>query len=255
MFFVSAKLFSFLLSPLTWIVALLLIAIIFKSRSFARKCFVAAIFITLIFTNPYLSDKALNAWEISTYNIDSIKKQFDVAIVLGGSTGMYDENAQRITYSQSVDRLIEATLLYRAGKVKKLLLSGGSGFVSLPELKEAELLKAVLLQMRIDSNDIIIENESRNTYENALCSSKLLKTGRYGKSFVVITSAIHIRRSLACFKKQNLEVTPFPVDKRSGFGLYTPDRLIVPSAWSLIQWEALLHEMAGFIIYKLQGFC
>ena len=255
MFFQLSKIIAFLFSPLSWIVIVFILSFLLKKDSVKKRLRLSACIMLLFFTNPFLSNLAMSSWEISTYDGNSIINPYDVAIVMGGSTGMFDNNANRIVYSQSVDRLMQAVQLYRTHKVKKILLSGGSGFVTMPQLKESVFLKNTLLQMNIPEADIITETESRNTYENALHSSRLLKTMQHGSRFLLITSAIHMRRSLACFEKQGLTVKAFPVDKRSGFDVFTPDRIIIPNAWSLIQWEALIHEWVGFISYRISGYC
>ena len=255
MFFQFSKILSFLFSPLSWIFILLLFSFILKNKTIQKRLRISALLLLIVFTHPYLSDLATKSWEIETYNSNNITQPFDVAIVMGGSTGMFDSRANRIVYSQSVDRLMQAVQLYRMQKVKKILLSGGSGFVTMPQLKEAMFLKQTLLQMNIPEIDIITETESRNTYENALYTSQILKTWKHGNRFLLITSAIHMRRSHACFTKQGLTVTAFPVDKRSGFDVFTPDRIIIPNAWSIIQWEALIHEWLGFLSYRISGYC
>ncbi|MBK8847599.1 MAG: YdcF family protein [Bacteroidetes bacterium] len=140
-------------------------------------------------------------------------------------------------------------------KIKKLLLTGGSGFVMFKDIKESQLLAKVLVDLNIPDSCIITENESRNTYENAVNTAKIIKEQFAGKRILIITSAIHIRRTRACFEKANLQADYFPVDERSGTGIYTPDKIIIPNSECLDAWGALLHEWVGMIIYKLNGYC
>ena len=116
----------------------------------------------------------------------------------------YDSNTKRVVYGSSVDRLIQAIALYHNGKVRKILLSGGSGYISFPEWRESVYLAEVLEQSCIPDSSIIIEKNSRNTRENAVESAKILGNGKYGQRFLLITSGTHMKRSLACFKKAGL---------------------------------------------------
>ncbi|MBK9048917.1 MAG: YdcF family protein [Bacteroidetes bacterium] len=144
--------------------------------------------------------------------------------------------------------------LYKQGKVRKILLSGGSGMVFSPEEKESVVLERVLLQSGIPAADILIENDSRNTYENAVNSAKRLNASHSNGRFLLVTSAFHMRRSLACFQKTGLQIDAFPVDEKAGIRPLTPDNTIVPDAQCLVNWDMLFHEWFGMITYKLAGY-
>ena len=117
----------------------------------------------------------MKKWEVKPVNLQTGIKPYDVGILLGGSLRSYDQEFGRPVYSQSVDRLLQTIALYKSGKVKKILLSGGSGSVTRPNERESEIILKVLLQTGIPENDIIIENTSRNTYENAIYTAEILK--------------------------------------------------------------------------------
>ena len=208
----------------------------------------------LFFTNPFIINQVLQYWETPSTNASTIKEPYDVGIVLGGSMRYYNAETERVVYGSSVDRMLQAIVLYQDKKIKKILLSGGSGYVLLKDWREATWLAQVLYKCCIPKEDVIIEKESRNTYENATYTASILKPGSYGKNFLLITSATHIRRSLMCFDKAGLAVTPFPVDERSGKGLYTPDKIIIPNADHINDWDVLIHEWIGIVTYKIAGY-
>lgn len=100
---------------------------------------------------------------------------------------------------------------------------------------------------------VIIDTVSRNTYENAVESKKIMNAAGL-RTAIMITSAWHMRRAEGCFKKVGLEVDIHPVD-----GMYhsqgsTPSDLFIPNTGNIVRWENLMHEIAGIIIYKLQGY-
>lgn len=254
MFFILSKILSFITYPLTWVVAVALYAAFIKDLKRARKIFIASLLLLLFFTNPFIINQLVHAWEVRSYSQKQIDTPYAVGVVMGGSLKFYNSEVGRIVYSSSVDRLLQAVDLYRSNKIGKIFLSGGSGFVNFQNIKEASLLKTTLLNMQIPDSDIVIENESRNTYENAANSAKILKANFAGKKILIITSAIHIRRTKACFVKASIDADYFPVDERSGVGIYTMDKLIIPNIDSMQAWEQLIHECVGMLVYKIQGY-
>jgi uncharacterized SAM-binding protein YcdF (DUF218 family) len=256
MFFVLSKILDVIISPLVWIIIIGIWGtfILNKNREKARKLLLFSVLLLLFFTNPFIANSLMKAWETPAISSSSIKKPYDVGIVLGGSMRYYDKATNRVVYSSSVDRLIQALQLYHDKKINKILLSGGSGFVNFQQWKESGLLAEVLLKSGVKQEDIILENNSRNTAENAMMSAEILKKSIPNGRFLLITSAFHMKRSLLCFKKADLTVDPFPVDVRSGGDIYTVDRLIQPDAENISTWDLIIHEWVGIMMYKLMGY-
>jgi uncharacterized SAM-binding protein YcdF (DUF218 family) len=254
MFFILSKILYFIFSPLTWIVAFLLIGLFTKKPNRKKRFYVTGIVLLILFSNPFLLNKTMHAWEIPSRRIDSIKEEYDVGVLLGGAMRYYNSEMDRVVYGSSADRFIQTVSLYKKGKIKKILISGGSGLLLEQKYKEAELLKKVLLEMCIPDQDILIENNSKNTHENALFSAGILKKDFSGKKILLITSGYHMRRSLGCFKKTGIPVDPFSVDEHSGNGQYTPDKLFIPDVAILESWNILLHEWGGYFSYWLAGY-
>ena len=254
MFFIASKILNGLVNPTVWIILCLLIGLMLRSEKKRKRFLSMGIIMLLVFTNPFIVNCLLQWWEIPGIKSSSINEPYDVGIVLGGSMRYYNSETERVVYGSSVDRVLQAIQLYHEKKIKKILLSGGSGYVVFKDWKEAAWLGNVLEKSCVPKEDIILENESRNTYENASFSTALLKSGKYGNRFLLITSATHIRRSLKCFQHAGLKVFPYAVDERSGKGIYTPDKIIVPDSENLSSWDVLIHEWAGMLTYTLAGY-
>ena len=79
-------------------------------------------------------------------------------------------------------------------------------------MSEARLLAKVLADCQVPEEDIILEEKARNTYENALYSQKILTKIFPNQTYLLITSAFHTPRALACFRKQQLKVKAFSTD-------------------------------------------
>lgn len=255
MFFVLSKILDFFIAPITWIIILLFLGLVFqKKKKLKNRLLLAGFLLIIILTNPFLADRAMLSWEVNPIPQNSIVKPYDVGIVLGGSMRYYDQSMGRVVYSNSVDRLLQALQLYHAGKIKKILLSGGSGFVNYQEWKESGLLADVLIKSGVKAEDLILENNSKNTYENLLMSNEILKYGNYGSRYLLITSGFHMRRSLLCCKKVGIKADPYAVDIRSNTVVLTLDKIIQPEADSLSTWDAMIHEWVGIVMYKLMGY-
>lgn len=179
---------------------------------------------------------------------------YDAVIVLGGYSS-WNERQKVLSFSESSDRFIKALHLYHSGRAEKILLTGGSGLILKPEEKESKYVKDLLLDMHVDSNDILIETESRNTYENAIYSAELLNAER-GKNgnYILITSAFHMRRAKACFAKTPLHFTSMKVDFQVDDDNYTINTYLFPSATTLDRWQMLIKEWIGYLVYWTKGY-
>lgn len=237
--------------PMTWIVVCLLLSFIFKKK--ATKLRLAAVILIFVFGNSFIQHEVSLMWE-SPITTDAELKSYETAVVLGGYT-YYSIPDGRLTFRESSDRLFQAVRLLELQKVKRLVISGGSGYVFDPELKEAEFVRAFLSDLNIPPEDVLVESESRNTHENAVNSSALLQSeGLDKQTILLVTSAFHMRRAKACFEKQGMDVVPFPTDPRVGERIFTIDHLVIPSAYTLAYWNVIIHEWVGYISYWLAGY-
>lgn len=253
MFFILSKVLSALFSPLTWILTAFLFAILKTDIQKKRRWIMAGFVMLIFFTNPLIRQAAFKIWEMPVAKPAELEKH-DMAIVLGGAMRYYNSDISRPVYGPAVERLIQAVILYRKGKVNKIFLSGGSGLLFMQQFKESEILNRELQDLCVDEKDILMENESRNTYENAVYTAEAMHELNYDGKIILITSAHHMRRSLACFEKAGLKVTPFPVDSYAGKIIWRPERILIPDAENLWTWGMLIHEWIGCIAYKLKGY-
>jgi uncharacterized SAM-binding protein YcdF (DUF218 family) len=254
MFFLLSKLLNFLTTPIIWIAGCFLFGLLTKKPKHKKWFLWSAFVLLLIFTNPFLGNLALKKWETPYKKLSKLDKVYDYGIVLGG-IAEWDENYKRLIFKGSTDRLAQAINLYKTGKIKKLLLSGGSGSEAKPEEKEMLFIREYLLQVGIPEDGILVESDSRNTHENAKFVAKMMN-GKEG-SYLLITSAFHMRRAEACFKKEAINVFTWPVDRLS----ISEDEelnihnLIVPSAEYILGWTLLLKEIIGYEVYRIMGYC
>lgn len=255
MFFLFSKLLDFALLPTGWLVLALLGAWWARPGGRARRRWLgAAVVLALVGTSNALVNEALLAWEVPAVPLAAVAPA-DAAVLLTGITFGDKSPHDRVYLSRGADRLTNALWLYRAGRVRYLLISGGSGAVLRPQGTEAGSLRTLLRLAGVPDSVILLEARSRNTRENALFTKQLLARHPRIRSLVLVTSAFHERRALGCFARVGLHPQPFPADFRSSDRSRTPDYWLLPDANALVCWSVLLHELAGWVVYKAVGYC
>ena len=247
-FFIFSKILSFAVDPFFWIIILLLLALLAKKKYRRPRYLVLALILTFVFSSSPIYKITFDYWKIKQ---DITYQKFDAGILLGGmiSLSSSDEN---ILFNEYNDRLLNTLELFHKGIIKKIIITGASGSLS-SDLKEADIIKSFLIRIGVPREKIIVENQSKNTHENAIYTEltcKELEMDKY--SFLLITSDYHMRRSLSCFKKTGLNITPFV--KESDEFHFDLEYLIVPQTNVLFKWKVLFHEIVGYFMYKLMGY-
>ncbi|OPZ97569.1 MAG: hypothetical protein BWY70_01456 [Bacteroidetes bacterium ADurb.Bin408] len=150
---------------------------------------------------------------------------------------------------------MQAVYLYRENRIKKILISGGSGSLIFRDMREAVFLNDFLVNtLKIPQEDILTDTVSDNTYQNAVESARIIKEHFTNPKVMLITSAFHMRRSKMCFKKQGLNVIMYSTDLTTGPRRYQFEHLFMPSMQSLVQWNKFFHEIIGIVMYKIMGY-
>ena len=145
--------------------------------------------------------------------------------------------------------------MYHKGRVNKICITGGSGSIKHPNHREAAYIKAYLKTIEVPNSNIIMENSSRNTYENAVFTKRILDSLGFKGSILLVTSSFHMRRSLAIFKKAGYQnVTPFVTNKFTGIRKFEFDYCLIPNAEAVTACNTILHEIVGYVIYKAKGY-
>ncbi len=206
MFFFLAQILSFLLTPIIWILFLLIFSIFTKNQKLRKGLIILTSFLIIVLTNSYITDKAIRAWETPAIKDKDLDSVYDIGIVLGGGMVTYDSKYDRLVFKGSTDRILQAIRLYKIGKIKKIMIVGGAGSLVFPDLKEAIYLKKYLLIIGIPQNDIIIETESDNTHQNVVNTKKILDSMNFKGKILLITSGYHMKRSIACFENAEIKV-------------------------------------------------
>lgn len=252
MFFYLSKIFGYFINPTAWIMMALLAAIILRRR-WRRIFLIAALVLFYVFSNNTLLNVFIAPWEKD--GIVTATQTYDVGIVLGGWIAEEDDRLDRVVFKNVPDRLFQAYRLYQQGKVRKLLISGGSGHYLYPQKKEAKAVARYLLNVGVPENDILTEARSRNTYENAIYTKELLEQADTLQTALLITSAIHMRRAEGCFRKAGLSFDAYSTDRIAPRDHhYNFENLFIPDVNSFYYWHLLIHEWIGYVVYDMKGY-
>ncbi len=253
LFFYASKILGILFSPLLWIFTLLILTLLSKNPKKKKNLLLISIFTFYFFSNSFIVDEIMRLWEVPAVNLEKLEKKYDYVVVLGGMMSYYDTKANQIGINKSIDRLLQGLKLLKNGYAKKMIISGGDGSLMKTTGKEADIIKDYLNDVNIDTDKIIFENKSQNTYENAKYTAEFLKSNS-AKNIIIITSAFHMKRSLSCFEKQGIKADYYPAERYAGKRKYLFDHLFIPNLTALELWDKLIHEWIGFIAYKIVGY-
>ena len=253
MFFLLSKVLDFLLLPTVWLLVLLITALLAGPLT-RRRWLVAALVLTVLSTNSFLVNELLLAWERPPVPLDALPRHADAAVLLTGITEVNKSPHDRVYLGSGADRLTSALWLYRAGRVRRILISGGSGAVLAKAHTEANDLATLLRLAGVPNSAILLEDKSRNTRENALFTKQLVAAMPELDTLILVTSAFHQRRALGCFAKVGLHPIPFPAGYRSADRRASPDYWLVPSPEALVNFSLLIHEVSGWLTYKVLGY-
>lgn len=225
-----------------------------KRQPWKNRFLWAGFALLIFFSNDFISNKIMHAWEVDAVPFDKMKPH-KLAIVLTGSTQSFVKPDDRVYFQRGADRVTHTIQLYKLGLIKKILISGGSGMLLFEEEPEANKFKKVMVMSGVPDQDIILENKTRNTGESAVAVKKMIDSLHYKpEDCLLITSAFHMRRSLACYRKVGLDIESFSTD------FYAPQRpffigtLFLPTIQGFIIWEKLFKEWSGLVAYKLAGY-
>ena len=242
-----------MLDPIGFIWLILLLALVRalykKQASLALFCGGLALFMTIV-GGTKLPDWLLARME-KQYAVDNLEvlPQCDAVVVLGSGHSFNSKGVFNIEFNGAVDRIIVGVELVRQGKGKVLLISGG--YPSRDGLQpEGILLKQWLESWNVIDKPILELGVNRNTRDEAMHTAALSIEKGWNK-IILVTSAWHMRRSEAAFRKAGLEVIPVGADFIGTNALETQwDFWPVPSGGSFLHLRLFMHEQVGWWYYK-----
>jgi uncharacterized SAM-binding protein YcdF (DUF218 family) len=178
-------------------------------------------------------------------------QQLTGVIVLGGSfnSGLESKERNEVSLNSSAERLTKALEIYKKNPRLIILFSGFSGELKPQGWSESDMAKKFFLDQGVKLDNLILESQSRNTFENIKYSKDII--ANYKGTWGLITSASHMPRAFFTFKKQSLILEPINVDYKTGTSRMFWINFDI--SLGLSNWSIILHELIGISYYKFRN--
>ena len=251
--FYLSKILNFFINPLYILSLVIIIQLftIFFLQSKKLVIFFSKLFLILflIFGYSPLSNFLLSKIEDHIQTSKYPVQQLTGVIVLGGSfnSGLESKERNEVFLNSSAERLTKALEIYKKNPRLLILFSGFSGELKPQGWSESDMAKKFFLDQGVKLDNLIFENQSRNTFENIKYSKDIITN--YKGTWGLITSASHMPRSFFAFKKQSLILEPINVDYKTGTSRMFWINFDI--SLGLSNWSIILHELIGISYYKI----
>lgn len=179
-------------------------------------------------------------------------------VILGGATRSPEPPRPWVEVNEAGDRLLYGAKLYRQGKAPVVILSGGRLHWQGSGPSESEDMAALLEPMGVPASAILQDPTSLNTRENAVNVKRILEEKGI-RQILLVTSALHMPRSVLIFKRLGIDPIPAPTDfltddlSETATGWQDVVLNLFPDAESLYLSSRTLKEYIGIFIYRLRG--
>jgi uncharacterized SAM-binding protein YcdF (DUF218 family) len=205
-----------------------------------------------LLSTPAVAHVVLLSLESSSSPLEQRPQEAEAIVVF--AAGVYPPEGSRLRAEldeDSVHRCLQAARLYRQGPNCLVVVSGGKVDPESAGPANAAVMGDLLEQIGVKPSDLVREESSRTTYENAVECAKLLNA-RGVRRVVLVVDAVDMFRAAGCLRKQGIEVVPAPCHFRA-----TPFHLSVfsclPSPGAARGVQRVWHEWLGITWYWCQG--
>lgn len=258
MFFVLSKVLWYVLAPSSWLVitpVLVLLLMLWQRHKSATVLLslYSLIMVAITFLPVHFWLLSPLEQRFPRLNNADLPTEMTGIIVLGGSM---EENMteyyQQSSLNAAAERMTATTELALRYPDAKIVLSGGSGLlVGEGSISEAEVARDFLIARGIALDRLLLEDKSRNTLENVRYSQALVQP-QADDSWLLVTSAYHMPRSVGIFRQHGWQVMPYPVD------YYSAPADIIDMNHSLLERlkaiETACREYIGLVVYRFLGY-
>ncbi|EAR62952.1 YdcF family protein [Neptuniibacter caesariensis] len=246
LFFYLSKLLWFIVQPDHLLLLMLTLGLFLWKKALGVFLVWCSVLLTIVVSQYPVANHALEPLEsyFSKPNLSSLEQPLAGIIVLGGGedaelSGIHGSNE----FNSGAERLMVLPALMLRNPKLQVIYTGGSGSIFRPGYRGADVAQNWLSEQGL-AGRLIIERDSRNTYQNALYTRELInELGADSQgSWLLITSAFHMPRSVGVFRKAGIDVVPYPVDYRVAENRWRPslNRNMADLNLAVREWIGLL---------------
>jgi uncharacterized SAM-binding protein YcdF (DUF218 family) len=261
MFLFLSKLLPLFLYPLGLACVLLVVALVMSWRRsrWVPLPVVLALIVLLLGSNSWVANSLVRSLEWQHIPVGKLPTA-DAIVLLGGATKSAFPPRPAVDLSEEGDRVLYAAQLYREGKAPVVIASGGRIDWRGGGLAESSDMADILVSLGVPNSAILQDSKSLNTYQNAVNVRQIIQE-RGIRRVLLVTSAMHMPRSLRIFQRQGIEAIPAPTDflitqQEINEPSSSPQATLlnlVPDADRLQNTTRALKEYIGTVVYHLRG--
>jgi uncharacterized SAM-binding protein YcdF (DUF218 family) len=261
MFLFLSKLLPLFLYPLGLACLLLVVALgmLWRRSRWASLPVALALIVLLLASNSWVANDLVKSLEWQHIPAGKLPKA-DAIVVLGGGTKPAFPPRPAVDLSEEGDRVLYGAQLYREGNAPVVITSGGRIDWRGSGPPESGDMAEILKTLGVPASAILQDPTSLNTYQNAVNVRRIVKERGF-RRILLVTSAMHMPRSLRIFQRQGIDAIPAPTDfliaqqdiKETDS---TPQAILLnlfPDAGQLENTTRALKEFMGMVIYRLRG--
>ncbi|MGF1457522.1 MAG: YdcF family protein [Leptolyngbyaceae cyanobacterium] len=262
MFLFLSKLLPLLVYPLG-LASLMMLVTIWgvwrRRRRLAMTTAIATVVILWFGSNAWVATRLVQSLEWQNLPPQSMPEA-EAIVVLGGCTRPADYPRPWVDVSEAGDRVLHGAQLYNAGKAPRVILSGGRIAWKGSGPPESDDMAQIVVAMGVPRQAIIEDPTSLNTYQNAVNVKAILAREQISR-ILLVTSAMHMPRSLAIFRKQGIDAiaapTDFLISERAVAEVSSTHQAVLlsllPDANNLNVISRAIKEYLGLLVYRLRG--
>lgn len=249
--FVSIWVYPLGTAVLLWAIGLVLVAL--RRRRAGYYLLGGGLAWLWLWSMPAIADRVVGALEADwSFQPAESYPRADAIVVLGGAFHSGQGEWPYPDAGGGVDRYWHGARLYHAGRAPVIVLSGSRNPKRPDSWSEAESGAIFLADLGVPADAIVIDSQARTTRGNVVQIGEILRQ-RGLESFLLVTSARHMDRSLAAFRAEGFDPVPAPADfsvvEDPAFSI----RRFVPNASALARSSEAVHEIVGGWFYRVMG--
>ena len=253
-----SKMGAYLVSPLSVVLCMSLLGcglLLCRWHRLGMAGLLSGLALLFLVSLPPVADLAVSTLE-QRYPVIAVEDSpsTELVVVLGGSINMPYGQRLSVEMTESSDRVLHGFRLLKAGKAQQILLVGGNVDLETWPKSEAEYIAELLLEWGVPADSILLEGRSQTTYENAIYTARFLNEHKLqDQSVLLVTSAIHMPRSVAVFEAAGVNVLPAPTDISVLDQRYDGLSQWLPTIGAISAVDRAMHEYIGLLVYRLRG--